>query len=478
MVKKTQFQLENDQIMETILNGSFYSYFRKPIDEQKDEIFLELFITATCNQDCEYCYLVKHGDQLYPKELRKMSTILKNIEILLDYLYENKINPIRYDLFSGEIWGTKFGDKVFDIFIKYIEEGKITPRSVMIPSNCSFCYDEKLRNKMDWYIARFKKNGVRLVYSCSNDGLIIEKDSRPFKNKNLNEMKTSQENYDTMFTWFKKHDYAYHPMVSANNVNKWVENYDWWISMLEKYGLDIHRYIMTLEVRNDNWTNKSITDYMKFLDHMINVDFEKYYENDKSGFVNEIFGFRPYLGNTCLNYLPYMLCKGRDDFNCTIKRSLIVRMGDLAIGPCHRSCYPEFIYGKYDVEDGKIVGVTANNIQMMNRVYCLNSKASLFCDHCSIRYICMKGCLGAQFEANKEPLEPCMSVCEFFKAKFIFLYVKYIKTGMFEYAESENRYVDNNISKIKTIANNLLKEDNLLWNKWYTIAESIASDLK
>lgn len=73
---------------------------------------LEFFITPQCNQHCDYCYLVKNGNKLYPKEIRDNKTILNNLKAYLDYLIEVKhITTIpRIDLFSGEIWGWPLGN--------------------------------------------------------------------------------------------------------------------------------------------------------------------------------------------------------------------------------------------------------------------------------------------------------------------------------------------------------------------------------
>ena len=75
---------------------------------------LELYITSTCNQSCEYCYLCKYPD-LYPAEYNKPELIKKNLKILLDYLIVNKCQIPILDLFSGEIWHNQYGWDILEI---------------------------------------------------------------------------------------------------------------------------------------------------------------------------------------------------------------------------------------------------------------------------------------------------------------------------------------------------------------------------
>ena len=64
--------------------------------------------------------------------------------------------------------------------------------------------------------------------------------------------------------------------------------------------------------------------------------------------------------------MPHLLSRNAFYPGCTINRALIVRMGDLAIVPCHRTSYDQFLLGHFNVENEKIIGVTAKNIQLMN----------------------------------------------------------------------------------------------------------------
>ena len=104
---------------------------------------------------------------------------------------------------------------------------------------------------------------------------------------------------------------------------------------------------------------------------------------------------------------------------------MFIRLGDLAIVPCHRTSYDRFNYGKFIVENDKIIDIEGSNVSLASEILMGNMANHPKCDTCSIKKFCLKGCLGAQFEANNEILYPCESVCNLFKAKQKFLKYKY-----------------------------------------------------
>ena len=52
---------------------------------------IELIVRPECNQKCEYCYIARYGDTLYPKEERVSNdVILHNLDLLLTYVFEDQ----------------------------------------------------------------------------------------------------------------------------------------------------------------------------------------------------------------------------------------------------------------------------------------------------------------------------------------------------------------------------------------------------
>lgn len=456
------FEQENEQLLYDILNENFYEGFRDSSKKRYSGNLLELNITAACNQKCEYCYLTKYGKEIYPVEIRNEEKIIENMKILIAYYLKEKMHPGKLDIFSGEIWGTQFGNAVLAEILEGIKRGWGIDY-IMIPSNMSFIMEEDKFNNVKQFIEKFKESGCRLVFSASVDGLLLDEEQRSLKDEEKNRFR-SVDFYEKLFTWCKEMKFAFHPMVAAHGIENWVENYQWWQHMFSKYHLDPFEYGMYLEVRNDEWTIEKIDSYLDFLNSMIEHDFHKLLGSELGTFVKEaVFcGKQPKKG-----YFPYVLLDSGNTYNCTINTSLIVRLGDLAIGPCHRTHYEKFLYGRYRVENGVITGLDANNVQLANVILNGTSKNIMQCEKCPISYNCMRGCLGAQYEATGEILQPCSSVCQLLKARLIFLYLKYKKMGVFRFV-SENHDAERTafLGQLENACVRLRKGEPNLWNYW------------
>lgn len=461
----TQYEKENEALLQDILEDSFYKGFREPALARQVDNSLELNITASCNQKCEYCYLAKYGDEIYPVELRDPNKITENLKLLIAYFLKNEMHPRYIDIFSGEIWGSALADECFSIILTAIKTGwKI--ESIMVPSNMSFLLSEKKTKNIKSWIEAYKQIGCRLSFSASVDGYMLEAEQRSFINEEQNKSRT-MEFYDKLFTWCKKYAFAFHPMVAAYGIEKWVDNYKWWQDMFTKYELNPFEYGMYLEVRNNDWTVEKIGYYLDFVNYMIDHTFNTLMNGDMEQFALDVV--HP-LNDRNRGYFPYVLVNDGNTYNCTINTALIVRLGDLAIGPCHRTHYDKFIYGRYRVEDGEIVGLDANNIQMANLILNQTNKGLMKCNKCPISYHCMRGCLGSQYENTGEILQPCESVCWLLKARIIFLYFKYKKMGVFDYIYASGK--SNKISFLKNLEDDLLllKEgEPNLWKYWETV---------
>ena len=139
------FQKEQNALLKNIISP-IYGYWQsfgeawynnQDTSKFKRGLTLELYITPECNQNCEYCYLVKNRDEIYPKEIRDHDTIIHNLEILLNYYQSQGFALPRIDLFSGEIWGYGLGNKVLNTLLNAIRHG-LRIEEIVIPSNMSF----------------------------------------------------------------------------------------------------------------------------------------------------------------------------------------------------------------------------------------------------------------------------------------------------------------------------------------------------
>jgi hypothetical protein len=424
------WEQENDQLVEDLFKEMFHFVSIAPGAKDDRGFTLELFITGECDQRCEYCYLIKNGHKLYPHALRDHDTILKNMDLLFDYLNQEKLYPSHIDIFTGEIWCSDFGALVLERLLNYIKTLKVPPHQIMIPSNFSFILNEKYLKIIEYYIKAFNFYDVNLAFSCSNDGGIIDRESRPFFNKEQNGLKDTDEYYEMLFEFCKKHQYGFHPMVSAYKIEEWGEQYKWWLDRLKQHDMNLYNYIMFLEVRNNEWTEEKIKSYLEYLNIAVDYTLSEYYNNDINKIMSDIINLpideaNLYNNRAPLkNYSHFGLGDTNKGMSCSIERAIMIRLGDLAWVPCHRTGYDKFVFGYFKVQDDKIVGMKANNLPLLFSIHGIGYKGHMKCDVCPIGELCPRGCYGAQFEYSKELFFPCPTVCDLYMAKVLFLYYK------------------------------------------------------
>ena len=79
------------------------------------------------------------------------------------------------------------------------------------------------------------------------------------------------------------------------------------------------------------------------------------------------------------------------------------------------------VYGFFETneEHDKILGVKGERVTLAHKIQNLNpSRSYLKCSSCELRGFCCKGCLGSQYENNRELFAPMDEVCELFKVKY------------------------------------------------------------
>lgn len=462
------FQQENNELLKTIIYSKLVQIRTPSLDPTET---LELYVTGDCNQKCEYCYLVRYGDQLYPKNLRKKDIIIKNLKILLDFLIEKDLVPQRIDLFSGEILGTPLGNEIFDVLLDYIITKGLNIKTICIPSNMSFCLKQEFIDRINKYIADFSQHDVHISISCSMDGLIVDKQERPFYN-NTDKLKT-KEYYNRIISFCSYHNFGFHPMISANSLKYQKENYKAWLQILHLLYPDEEAFkthigkVMQLEVRNDDWTEEHIKEYIDWLNFLIDTDKKEYFDNNNNEFFNILYTDKSEQYEE-INYLPYQItiCK---EMSCTIGKMVCVRLGDLSICPCHRTSYDKYILGKFVVENDKIIDIKANNVQLASALYLTSSLIKPRCSECPIKLFCVKGCLGSQYETTNEIFYPIDSVCELQKVKNIFLYFKFKK--MMQESNIKDIYAYPLIHELNIGVEKLLIQED--FNKWIIFIQNL-----
>ena len=230
--------------------------------------------------------------------------------------------------------------------------------------------------------------------------------------------------------------------------------------MCDKYDMSFDITLMMLEVRNDNWTDENIKDYCDFLAYLIEEYKTRKCNDDNNTFFKRLFGFLP--DGDLEGYIPYALPRTDTFAGCTVSNNLTVRLGDMAICPCHRTAYNKLLYGWFKIENNKIVDIIGNNPQMAIRVLMTNNcTGTLKCDTCVYNPICLKGCFGSQYEVNGDAFYPVDGICTFFKKKYHFLIEKYISMGLQDFLNSYTPYFAHYplIQEYKKIVREVLKSE-------------------
>jgi len=397
---------ENNHLIKSFLERTFFSAWKNPTcTEEKYQNYksLELQVNALCDLDCKYCYYAKFKKDLYPAKISKSSLVLKNLDIVLDWLEQNKYYP-EIEIFSGEPFFQEVGFQSLEKILNWQIKNKVT-NTIMIPTNFSFIWDEKKIDRIESLIERAKQNNIRIFLSCSVDGKYCDK-NRPYIDGRIR----SDEYYNRMFEFCKKWDFGFHPMIYNEEIEHWKDNWLWFQENFEKYKISFSR-IYLLEVRNGEWTKKQLQEFYKFIRFIINWT----YNHLKDIVPLEAFPQCTF-ENRLFNIFQMFSTVGRG-LGCSAQSTIQLRLGDLTTSVCHRAAYKPHELWKFVTKDDKIVDIESLNHNLAISVAALDTKNLPFCETCTIREFCTGQCLGASVEINSDPFLVIPTVCALEHAK-------------------------------------------------------------
>ena len=410
-------QIENNKLAQDILKRNYFDYFQK--GQSKN---LEIFLLGHCSAQCKYCYLVKHPE-LYPTT--DLNNILKNLQLIINWYIKNQfINEI--DIFSAEWLNMdNFRDQVFTIFYNSFKDSEYKPPIIVIPSNMQFIHSKNSTEKIQEWIDLFKTINIQICISASIDGKYCDDDRTS----------CDDEFYLNLRNFLIKNNFLVHPMVSSYNVDKWIENYKWW---LETFPGKISDNLMTLEVRDETWTSESIGKLLEFINFIIDYKFINIFKKNKQEFLQYILGIHPdkkyFIPYNNIQLLSEDVFNKKDDFTCTVGHSnLVIRVGDLSVPICHRLGYEELLLGKFNIKNNEIDSFEVFNPELLIMKTHLKRNCLPHCESCKYIGCCIGFCMGNSYEVCKNPLIPTMEVCKMYRTKINFLISKYLQMGLFEY---------------------------------------------
>lgn len=405
---------EDKILANNFLNNTYYEPFRKGCKG------IELFLLGECKANCQYCYLKQHPE-LSPHELNNYSLVVNNVDKILDWYIENKF-CCRIDIFSGEWLTTPLVDQIFNLFEEKFSKVKLKyrPKSILLPDNGHFLESQYYTNKVEEHIEKMAQLGIPVYISLSVDGYYCDYGRKEHKD----------EFYNILNEFCLKHNYGIHPMLSSDNIKYWIENYKWWRETCPELTEDF----MILEVRDNSWTNESLNQFIKFCDFLIE-DKYKDFNYDKKEFLKYIFDLqgrgisknekRSYVQHTPIRLTSKGVSENLDRPSCAITHNLIIRAGDLAIAPCHRTFYPEQIFGKFNIdENNHITDFEPKNVSALIAYKQIKISCLPYCESCLFNNYCLGHCLGASYETYGNAFVPNKEVCNLMKAKITFILYK------------------------------------------------------
>lgn len=406
---------QNKILANDFLERNFYKSYRS--GEKK----LEIFLFGQCSANCKYCYIKKHGHDLYPLDISDKNLIIKNTQKILNWYVKNQFR-CNIDLFSGDWINTPYAEQIFDMFYNTFKETRYKPKQISIPDNMQFLNNEEKIQLVEFNIERFQKIDIFLSFSASVDGLYCEYDRTP----------ATEEFYIKLRDFLIKHNYRPHPMISSNNIDQWISNYQWWRN---NFPDEIVSSLMTLEVRDNTWTNDKIQSLIQYCDFLVDYKFKEY-NQDKFLLLKQIFKipdenfeWAPYdiLG------FPLYIIKKEDKVPCTNSgQCLAIRAGDLSSAMCHRLFYKELSFGHFNADEDSLIDFEPTNVTLLIVSKKLHRTCLPYCEECKFVGFCAGPCHGASYEDLGNPYVPDKEVCNLYKAKYSFLIYKYYTLGLFD----------------------------------------------
>jgi radical SAM protein with 4Fe4S-binding SPASM domain len=422
----------HQKLLNSLLEKTFYKNWKVNNDSNSSCPSIEFIVNGKCNQKCKYCYISNFGDKLFPVGSEDNKKIIDNTILLMKWLKKNNFKP-KIEVFSAEIFSQKIGFQLLDLINELGWEGM----SVVIPSNFNFLFSDKKILKVYDLKKKFSDSKQNLHLSCSIDGKFVD------SNRPLISSKIRDDNYyEKMFSTYEVLRHGFHPMVYSEGIEHWIKNFLWFQDNFVKYNIPYHRLYM-LEVRNKEWNEEQCIQFGKFMEFL--VEWLRDFINDDDKLIKVLLR-----ADESFNLLSSPIIHIPRGMPCSIQSTFMVRLGDLAVVPCHRTMYPQFKLAEMEVCDNEIIGTKVINYPLYLATKFALTTNFPYCVNCAIKYFCLGGCYGAQYEVTGDLFTPIPTMCRMEHAK-IFSYFKTLKYKTNIWSKLKSKLMDEKISALHNL---------------------------
>lgn len=365
------------------------------------------------------CYLTHFKEELYPKSLVKSDVIMHNLEMLLDWLIKRGLAP-EIDYFSGEPFAQNIGFDALELILDKFKDAEKKPHFIVVPTNYTFILNKRRTKRVESLLDYSKRINIPVLLSASFDGKYCE-ENRPFVGK---EKKRDNAYYEKCFAFNANYNFGFHPMIYSERIEKWKDNFLWFQVNFKRYNIQPHK-VYLLEIRNVEWSDKQIKEYMKFIEFIITWAFNNIAERSVEKYLQFLFKQRGF------NILSNCFSSVGRGIGCSFQSCLYVRMGDLAIIPCHRVSDSSHILAHFITNHNKILGIKARNPELLIGSRSFDFRTQPICETCIMKELCQGQCMGAMREVTGDMFSPIPTVCKMFHAKIMAMIQTYKKLGFF-----------------------------------------------
>lgn len=293
------YKEENDILLNKTYEECFYNNWKKKNSPKS----IEFIFSPYCDLKCKYCYLNHHYDKQFPINTFNSEISIQNALNICKWMANNHYTP-SLDIFSGELFAQESGFKLIEKILEFYEnvpkEDRI--KEIIIPTNGTFCNNLSKINRVESIIQKSQNLGIPLYLSFSIDGKYLDKDNRPGVERYYNEI----------FNFAHKYNYLFHPMIYSNNIDKWIENFNWFQSKMDEFNISWSNLYL-LQVRNKEWTREQNYEFYKFLRYIINWSWHKCEED-----ISKYFEFLFHSGKKGFNILSWLNSDINFRYSCSL----------------------------------------------------------------------------------------------------------------------------------------------------------------